>query len=264
MVDVSKLSKLTYPWKRFWGNTWNRREIFGGRLFPLEVFLFGIIFIAVPYFGSNNFAHFYLKDTFAVFPENSYDSLIPVINWMIIPYAALYLFYPITLFLAPRNDKGRLELISAMQMLILATLFCVIFFLLFPAEIDAGMRDVIDWDSMNGIETLLFKFIHTSDKPWNAWPSLHIVHSYCLARLITHWLRNNYSEKKWSNYFLVILWIEWVLLCISILTTKQHYMFDLFSGMLVGYLAWRVFEPTLKMIESKGTENFIEEVGWSN
>jgi hypothetical protein len=47
---------------------------------------------------------------------------------MIIPYAALYLFYPATLILAPKDDKGRLELVSAMQMLILATLFCVMFF----------------------------------------------------------------------------------------------------------------------------------------
>jgi len=173
----------------------------------------------------------------------------------------LYLFYPVTLLLAPRTDRGRLELLSAMQMLILATLFCVVFFLLFPAEVD--MRDAIDWDSMNGIETILFEFIHTSDKPWNAWPSLHIVHSYCLARL-THWLKNNYSETKWANYFLIILWVEWVLLCISILTTKQHYMFDLLSGMFVGFMAWKIYEPTLALIETKGSKALAEEIGWSN
>ena len=108
------------PWKRFWGGSWERREILNGNWFPLEVFVFGLIFIAVPYFGSNNIAHFYLEDAFSVFPEISYDRSVPVINWMIIPYAALYLFYPATLILAPKNDKGRLELISAMQMLILS------------------------------------------------------------------------------------------------------------------------------------------------
>ena len=262
MEELSKLQKLTFPWKGFWGKTWARREMMNGNLFPLEVFLLGIIFIAVPYFGSNNIAHLYLNDAFSVFPENSYDRSDPVINWMIIPYAALYLFYPATLILAPKDDKGRLELVSAMQMLILATLFCVIFFLLFPAEVD--MRDAIDWDSMNGIETILFEFIHTSDKPWNAWPSLHIVHSYCLARMMTHWLNNNYSETKWAKPFLVLLWIEWSLLCISILTTKQHYMFDLFSGMFVGYAAWRVFEPTLNKIQSTDVNSLLEEIGWSN
>jgi hypothetical protein len=262
MSEEGVLSKLTYPWKKLWSSTWSRREKLNGGLFPLEVFFIGILFIAIPYFGSNNIANLYLQDAFSVFPEHSYDRSIPVINWMIIPYSALYLFYPATLILAPRTDKGRLELLSAMQMLILATLFCVIFFLLFPAEID--MRDAIDWNSMNGVETILFEFIHTSDQPWNAWPSLHIVHSYCLARVMTHWLMNNYSETKWANYFLIILWVEWVLLCISILTTKQHYMFDLFSGMAVGFIAWKIYEPTLAMIQQKGSKVLAEEIGWSN
>ena len=85
-------SKLIIPWKRFWASSWKRREMLNGRWFSFEVFVFGLIFIAIPYFGSNNIANFYLDDAFAVFPENSYDRSVPVINWMIIPYAALYLF----------------------------------------------------------------------------------------------------------------------------------------------------------------------------
>ena len=262
MDNDSIISRLTMSWNRFWRGSWERREILNGNWFPLEVFVFGLIFIAVPYFGSNNIAHFYLEDAFSVFPEHSYDRSVPVVNWMIIPYAALYLFYPTTLILTPKDDKGRLELISAMQMLILATLFCVMIFLLFPAEVD--MRNQIDWDSMNGLETILFEFIHTSDKPWNAWPSLHIVHSYCLARMITHWLNHNYSETKWAKPFMVLLWVEWTLLCISILTTKQHYMFDLFSGMFVGYFAWRFFQPTLDKIRSSDVDSLLEEIGWSS
>ena len=123
MDNDSIISRLTMPWNRFWRGSWERREILNGNWFPLEVFVFGLIFIAVPYFGSNNIAHFYLEDAFSVFPEHSYDRSVPVVNWMIIPYAALYLFYPTTLILTPKDDKGRLELISAMQMLILATLF---------------------------------------------------------------------------------------------------------------------------------------------
>ena len=229
---------------------------------PTVSFYIGSNFYRSTLFWSNNIAHFYLEDAFSVFPENSYDRSVPVINWMIIPYAALYLFYPATLILTPKDDKGRLELISAMQMLILATLFCVMIFLLFPAEVD--MRNQIDWDSMNGLETILFEFIHTSDKPWNAWPSLHIVHSYCLARMITHWLNHNYSETQWAKPFMILLWVEWTLLCISILTTKQHYMFDLFSGMFVGYFAWRFFQPTLDKIRSSDVDSILEEVGWSN
>ena len=70
------------------------------------------------------------------------------------------------------------------------------------------------------------------------------------------------AENKWKNYFLIVLWVEWILLCISILTTKQHYMFDLFSGLAVGIIAWEIYKPVLKMISEKGIENIIEELEW--
>jgi len=260
MNDTGLFSTLIAPWRKFWASTWSRRNIFNGKWFIFEIFILGAIFIAIPYFGSNNIADMYLDDTFKIFPESSYDRSIPVIKWMIIPYTALYLFYPTTLILTPKNDKGRMELIIAMQILILVNLFCVIFFLIFPAEID--MRDSINWDSMNGLEIILFEFIHTSDKPWNAWPSLHIVHSYFLARLMTYWIQNNYSQSKFSNFFIMVLWIEWVLLCISILTTKQHYMFDLFSGAIIGIISWKIYQPALEIISKRGVETLANEAGW--
>ena len=106
----------------------------GGYWFPLEIFLVGLLCIAVPYFASNNIAEYYLSTVWD--PEIALDRDIPVINWMIIPYTALYLFYPATLVLSPRDDRGRMELLLAMQGLILITLFCVAIFLVLPAEID--------------------------------------------------------------------------------------------------------------------------------
>ena len=95
MSGMNSPLKLVMPWKKFWNGTWKRRNIYNGNWFILEIFLFGAIFIAIPYFLSNNIASIYLEDTFKMFPENRYDRSIPVINWMIIPYTALYLFYPI-------------------------------------------------------------------------------------------------------------------------------------------------------------------------
>ena len=65
--------KLVMPWNKFWNGTWKRRNIFNGKWFILEIFLFGAIFIAIPYFLSNNIASIYLEDTFKMFPENRYD-----------------------------------------------------------------------------------------------------------------------------------------------------------------------------------------------
>ena len=135
------------------------------------------------------------------------------------------MFYPATLLLCPKDDRGYSELVVFMQMLIMVTAFCCVIFLVLPAEID--LRDQIDWDSMNAWETLLFEFIHMSDNPWNAWPSLHIVHSYLLARAMTVWIGKR-AVPDLGTFGTV--WTEWTLLSVSILTTKQHYLFDLLAG----------------------------------
>ena len=109
----TRIHALVMPWKGFWRSTWSRRERLGGYWFPIEMFLFGLLFVAVPYFGSNNIAAHYLGTVWD--PEIWLDRAIPVVNWMIIPYTALYLFYPATLVISPRDDRGRAELILAMQ-----------------------------------------------------------------------------------------------------------------------------------------------------
>ncbi len=228
-------------------------------MFPLEVFILGLILVAVPYFATNNIANTYLQTVWD--PEIGLDREIPVVNWMIIPYSLLYLFYPVTLMLCPRDSRGHAELALGMQTLIMVTAFCCTIFLILPAEID--LRDQIDWDSLSGLELALFEFIHFSDNPWNAWPSLHIVHSYLLARMITRWVvREKGSSGVWG-LFLFILWLEWTLLCISIMTTKQHYIFDLASGILVAHLAWLPANRAMDEVGSIGAEEFAAQSGWT-
>ena len=73
----------------------------GGYRLPLEIFLIGIIIVAVPYFATNNIANAYLDTVFD--PEIALDRQIPVWNWTILPYALLYMFYPATLLLCPKT-----------------------------------------------------------------------------------------------------------------------------------------------------------------
>ena len=264
LVDGRAPLSILLPWKGVWRPMWSRREDMGGWMFTLFVFALGVSCVAIPYFASNNIAASYLSTVWD--PVIAFDRDFPVINWMIIPYAALYLFYPATLFIAPRDDRGRMELALGIQGLALATMLCVFFFMALPAEID--LRDQLDTHWLdhppNALEDALFGFIHFSDNPWNAWPSLHIVHSYLLARLMTFWVVREHPESKAASAFIAILWIEWVLLCISILATKQHYLFDLFTGALVGVVCWRLFLPVMEMVERKGPSEMATESGWQD
>ena len=130
------------PWGRFWAGPWSRRDRAEGTWFSLEVFVLGLLLVAVPYFSTNNIASMYLDTVWD--PEIALDRELPVVNWMILPYTLLYLFYPATLILCPRDERGHAELAVGMQTLIMVTAFCCAIFLLLPAEID--MRDQIDWD----------------------------------------------------------------------------------------------------------------------
>jgi membrane-associated phospholipid phosphatase len=56
--------------------------------------------------------------------------------------------------------------------------------------------------------------------------------------------------------------VEWALLCISILTTKQHYLFDLVTGIAVAQLAWIWTALHLDRIDDIGAKKFSIEVGW--
>ena len=232
----------------------------GGRWFPCETFLIGWMGIGIPYMIVNNIAYMYLSDTFEMFPESPWDRHIPVIPWMIFPYAGLYVYYPAWLALCPNTDKGRMELLASFQMMITVTMSCVVIFLTMPAEID--MRDEIDWDVMSAGEKGMFQFVHNGDHPWNAWPSLHVIHSYVLGRVMTRWCRSDYAYHVLSKPFLVLLWTEFVLLVISTMTTKQHYIFDAFSGFFVAIIVYRLWEPAFQYIDAKGTDKLAQDLGW--
>ena len=36
----------------------------------------------------------------------------------------------------------------------------------------------------------------------------------------------------------VLIWIAWIGLCISVMTTKQHFFFDLVTGIVTGLACW--------------------------
>lgn len=79
---------------------------------------------------------------------------------------------------------------------------------------------------------------------------------------MTFWLLREYPGKMPHRAFIVLLWVEWTLLCISIMTTKQHYLFDLVTGIAVAQLAWIWAAPHLDRIDDIGAKKFSIEVGW--
>jgi membrane-associated phospholipid phosphatase len=220
---------------------WSRREWLGGRWFYIEIFVWGFLGVAGIYFLINHLiANF---GSYGWSPELAIDRKIPAVAWMIIPYTSLYLLTPGAIFLHPLHDRGRMELLLALQGLVVLSAIHAIFFILFPADI--ALRDQLPVDILayEGFLGGMYEFIHTVDNPTNAWPSLHITLSYIICRVMTIWLDRDYAETTWGKPLKWILWANWVLICVSILTTKQHYIFDLATGLIFAFGWWWLIEP---------------------
>ena len=84
----------------------------------------------------------------------------------------------------------------------------------------------------------LYGGLHTLDTPYNAWPSLHVAQSLYLALAMTVWLKREHADARWLLPVLVFLWVDWSALSLSILTTKQHYLWDMVTGAALGLAFW--------------------------
>jgi membrane-associated phospholipid phosphatase len=66
--------------------------------------------------------------------------------------------------------------------------------------------------------------------------------------VVTRWVLQAWPTSNIAKVFVGVIWIEYILLCISILTTKQHYLFDLATGLILAIFAWQFILPIMEQI----------------
>lgn len=110
-----------------------------------------------------------------------------------------------------------------------AFLICItfhfIFFLIFPVEYN--LRPVVDPD--RGWAYYLVYFYYWLDPPYNCFPSMHISNSF----LVSFILQRYRPGVGWVLFPLAIL------VAISVVLVRQHYIVDVISGFFVGWLIYR-------------------------
>ena len=218
---------LMSPW-RLWKPLWEVRE--SRKLFWYVIAIL-ILTMALPYSIINQIMGHLGHSAFD--PSTSLDENIPFIGWSFFVYLSLYLYYPAAAYFGrDGNDRIR-EMFAFHQALFLMTWAVFLIFIFVPTEIH--IRDNIPLSVRNGEGFWGFFYgdlMHKTDKPFNAWPSLHVAQSLLIVLLLKKWqVIKNSSE--------ILVWICWVGLCISVLTTKQHFIFDLITGLIAALLTWR-------------------------
>lgn len=144
------------------------------------------------------------------------DDVIPMLPWTVWPYLLLSYFAVAPLFL--RDEETVLRCLSAL--LFGYSLNLAVFFA-FPTTFPRTFSP-----EMAGHARLGFEFLYGLDSPGNCFPSGHIT-----APFIMFWaLAADFPKAR------VWLWTLFIVLCPTILTTKQHYFIDLPGGLLTGAL----------------------------
>ena len=227
------------PW-RLWKPLWEVRE--SRKLFWYVIAIL-ILTMALPYSIINQIMGHLGHSAFD--PSTSLDENIPFIGWSFFVYLSLYLYYPAAAYFGRVSNKGIREMFAFHQALFIMTWIVFALFIIFPTEIH--IRDNIPTAVRNGEGFWGFFYgdlMHKTDKPYNAWPSLHVAQSLLIVLLLKKWeVIKNSSE--------ILVWICWIGLCISVLTTKQHFIFDLITGLIAALLTWRYLSITVMDIANK-------------
>jgi membrane-associated phospholipid phosphatase len=162
----------------------------------------------VPYLLSNQFPVFTPREL----PLSVVDRALPFWTWSVVPYFILIGGMYLTAFVHDRRQFS-----VALRATVLAVALNNLVFLLWPTTYprplaEAGTDFYHAW----------YQFLIAVDTPANCFPSAHIT-----APAIGCWaLGQQFPRWRW------VIWLVFIPFALSILTTKQHYVVDLFGGLL--------------------------------
>ena len=200
--------------------------------------------LSIFFFTSYNLTNWYtanLSDVGSLF--FSWESLIPLWPWTIVPYWSIDLMYGLAILLA--SSKQSLKILCLR--LFSAQIICITCFLIFPLKFS------FERPNLDGFLSLWFDVLMGFDKPFNQAPSLHI------TLLVILWqFYNCYFQSKF-NQLLLHVWC--FLIALSVLTTWQHHFFDVPTGLWAGcFCIWLWPENGMTPLKSK---SYAKQYTWS-
>ena len=149
-----------------------------------------------------------------VLPMTAIDTATPFLVWTVWPYAFMNISNAIMPFFIKRRD----EFLRMAQTLAIVMAVHVLFWALWPTTFPRPPVPMGDT-----ISDQLYRFLIVIDAPNNCFPSAHVaapsVQQYFVGR----------AWPKLAPW----LWAGFGLISLSILTTKQHYVWDLAGAVLV-------------------------------
>lgn len=157
-------------------------------------------------------------------PELALDRALPLIPAWALVYGALYLFLILLPIFVVRQDELLRRTVYA-YLLIWITAY-VFFFFVYPTAAPRPERVIGEGFAVWGLSAL-----YSSDPPYNCFPSLHVAHSFVSALTC-------YRVHRGLG---IVATICAVLVAVSTLFTKQHYILDVLAGVFLAVVAYVIF-----------------------
>lgn len=153
----------------------------------------------------------------------SIDALVPFLPWTVSIYFGCYLFWAVNYYLcAKQADAERDRFFCADA---LAKSVCLLFFILLPTT---NVRPEI---TGNELWDMGMKLLYSIDAADNLFPSIHCLNSWLC------WV----GVRKNKAVPFIYRWISFVLavaVCITTLTTRQHVIADVISGVFLAEVCY--------------------------
>jgi membrane-associated phospholipid phosphatase len=158
------------------------------------------------------------------------DDKIPFWPQWVWIYSGLY--YPIIILLVFTNRSFAQFNYTVFSFITLLIMQLAIFFI-FPVKIPERWRDYNREDSLS---TRFLGLVHTYDGLPNSIPSMHVSVSMLTA---LHLYQNLIPD---AGHYAQLAFLFPILIAISSIFTKQHYVVDLLPGALFGYINFELYK----------------------
>lgn len=158
--------------------------------------------------------------------QTALDQAIPFNKYFIVPYVVWYIYLGIFFFYyAVYDEKKYFKILAS---IIIGMLICYVIYYFFPTYVPRPQ--VVG----NDIFAKAVRFIYNRDNPYNCFPSIHVLESVIIAVYVNRDLVLGYKVKLAST-------VTAILIILSTLYIKQHYIYDAVSAGAMAYGLYFIF-----------------------
>ena len=194
---------------------WDKRRATTFKIVSVaNLILFLAVYVPLNYFGAIHGAALFLF---------SWEKIIPLIPWMIVPYISFNLLFIVPLMVIPSEVVRRVGVTFAITTVSAGTIF-----LLFPTH--NAFPQIVP----QGLFSSLFLGLYSVDLPSNMFPSLHVAYSTLFLLFSYPYIRNR------SLKIVFVCWVGVVIA--STVLTHQHHVMDVIGGLVLAGACWLLSE----------------------